>query len=293
MQRIIKMSREALVKFNSREENNRHPDAPSLNCLPDEILLKIMKDVKPAPAELKVISRVNKRLKDMSEDESLESDPKNINYCIRLLFHRLYRIGIKSGRGFFGQFHQDKDFIHEIDLLKSKIISIVKADNFKQVDKLMLDTFKMDAIEAFRSSYYSKIGCKLPFIAYSANIYNMYTDSAENKQKESMKFVFEYSKLVEKNDTTIRVRLLLCLYAELDRIKANENRNDYREVLEDACDRIINTMDKDQLPESEDKVKEGIKLSNGQGLDKLKAAFLALEDKISQKLESLSKKTME
>lgn len=232
----------------------------TLDDLPKEVILDA------SPDELEVISG----------ELSSEREPNCIETYLRSLFHDLSKTYVKPSPSFFGKVtDHTKSLISEL-----KTIYLSKADNFEQADQLARERFKNPAIELFKASLFYRVEPLFAKIGRGIPISHTYAEAAERNQKESIMLVFQHVNLEKTDNLTIRMRLLLSLYAELDSMKSSNG-----EAIETACEHLIYNMDIEQLAECKKRVEEGIKLSTKLNLGILASAFSAIDSTIQQRLE--------
>lgn len=255
----------------------------AIESLPNEMLLPILQRTATTLKARNSVSRVSKRFQELNEDTKYLTH--DINFIIDSLLHDLYRLMMKQSAAWLGQPLADNELIQSIEQLKKQLLAVLKARSFDQIDKDTLDTFSNGDAKAIQSNLLFKYGALLPFVIDNVKVFQFLADTVDKSQQNSIKMVFKYTQLSEKNDLTTRIHLMLRLYAELkNKGRLMDKHQDYKHILAYACSKLITTMPKEQQLVAVEIIRNAIQLSEEIYLHHLADAFITMKSELHEQL---------
>ncbi|KTD04726.1 hypothetical protein [Fluoribacter gormanii] len=272
--------------FKGSTDSHQGQTGLSIECLPNEMLLPILQRTATSRSDKNSVSLVSKRFHELNEDKSVGKFlSHDIHFIIDSLLRDLYRLMFKRSSVGAGQFFAEKELILSIEQLKKQLVAVLKARSFERIDKKTLDIFSNGDAKAIRSKLLMKYGGMLPYVIDSVKDFQFLAATVDKSQWNAIEVIFKTIKLSEKNDITICIHLMLRLCAELkSKKRLTDKHQDYRELLTNACSKLVGALSKEQQMVAIEIVKDGVRLSEEIFLHNLANAFIAVSRELHEQL---------
>lgn len=215
--------------------------------------------------------------------EKVEHNP--IEVCLSNFFQELKKMTLKFDFKFFCIIDHDDELVKRANNLAMHLETIFDSKkNFDEADQAAIETFKPQILTDWQLHLQSRSflathtmqGRVIDALAFLKFCYEF----TQEDKTASIKNVFNDLNKTDDN-VTVLIRLLLCLYAELENIKPAKNRDEYRKAIEKTCHSLVYSIQIEDIQKLKNRV--GALEEKSQAVDKLAHAFKAMKTMIGRR----------